>query len=39
MSLSRLWQYLVGAPFWLHDGFGAGLMIAHKREEPDGTHT
>jgi hypothetical protein len=25
------------APFLLRDGFGSGLMIAHKREESSGT--
>ena len=28
---------VVREPFLLRDGFGSGLMIAHKREEPDGT--
>jgi SAM-dependent methyltransferase len=30
---------VVRAPFLLRDGFGSGLMIAHKREEPGGTRT
>jgi len=28
---------VVREPFLLRDGFGSGLMIAHKREEPRGT--
>jgi len=28
---------VVLTPFLLRDGFGSGLMIAHKREEPGGT--
>jgi SAM-dependent methyltransferase len=30
---------VVREPFVLRDGFGSGLMIAHKREEPNGTRT
>ena len=30
---------VVRAPFLLRDGFGSGLMIAHKRAEPGGTRT
>jgi hypothetical protein len=30
---------VIRAPFLLHDGFGAGLIMAHKQEEPDGTRT
>jgi SAM-dependent methyltransferase len=30
---------VVRAPFLLRDGFGSGLIIAYKREEPGGTHT
>ena len=41
----RAWLHAAGfvdvvrEPFVLRDGFGSGLMIAHKREEPDGTRT
>ena len=41
----RAWLHAAGfvdvvrEPFVLRDGFGSGLIIAHKREEPDGTHT
>jgi len=41
----RAWLHAAGfvnvvrEPFLLRDGFGSGLMIAHKWEEPDGTHT
>jgi hypothetical protein len=30
---------VVRAPFLLRDGFGPGLIIAYKREEPGGTRT
>ena len=41
----RAWLHAAGfvdvirEPFVLRDGFGSGLMIAHKREEPNGTRT
>src|ERR671923_1735062 len=41
----RAWLHAAGfvdvirAPFLLHDGFGSGLIMAHKQEEPDGTRT
>jgi cyclopropane fatty-acyl-phospholipid synthase-like methyltransferase len=44
-SEHRAWLHAAGfvdvirTPFLLHDGFGSGLIMAHKQEEPDGTRT
>jgi hypothetical protein len=44
-SEHRAWLHAAGfgdvvrEPFLLRDGFGSGLVMAHKREEPGGTRT